>query len=225
MVEPHTAEILYAPTPDAPGAVRAFISGQLTQLGSEHDRLDDMLVCASELSTNAVRYGARDHSFRVRLIADTASVRIEVYDFGRDMPRVCRICEVRHTVEHGRGLLVVKELSDAWGVDRHPRIGKTVWCEFKTDAYAAGVEAAAVAYRTAPTYPPPVGGAPIPAPAEKGQPAGAVLHRMIRPNHQREERDVQLRGTHPDGNPAPAGPPHAPPVGHPPVRAVPGRRG
>ncbi|SDL43606.1 ATP-binding protein [Streptomyces indicus] len=146
MVEPHTAEFLHAPTPEAPGAARAFINGQLTQLGSTHDRLDDMLVCTSELSTNAVQHGSRDHSFRVRLIVDPASVRIEVYDFGKGRPRVCRLCEAHHSVEHGRGLLLVKELSDGWGVDPHPRIGKTVWSEFKTDAYAAGVQAAAVAY-------------------------------------------------------------------------------
>ncbi|AKY02201.1 transcriptional regulator [Streptomyces phage SF1] len=145
MAESHNAEIVHAPTPEAPGAARAFIIGQLRQLGTAHDRLDEILVCASELATNAVQHGSRDHSFRVRLIADTASVRIEVYDFGAGRPRVCRICEVRHTVEHGRGLLLVKELSDEWGVDPHPRIGKTVWCEFKTDAYASGVKAAAAA--------------------------------------------------------------------------------
>lgn len=80
-----------------------------------------------ELATNALLHGClRDRLFRVRLTLTTVSLRIEVSD-----PRGERKPSPRVAEEHesfGRGLGIVAELADRWGVE--PRtVGKTVWAE------------------------------------------------------------------------------------------------
>lgn len=152
-VEPHYADWTFAPRPQSAAEARAYVAYQLGQLGMSTKR-DDILICVSELATNAIRYGDPARSFRVRLEVDVAVVRIEVRDLGEGTPRVCHLCEERGNDEHGRGLIMVKGLATAWGVERH-RIGKTVWCEFKTDDYADGVRAAYAEYRRVPAPPPP----------------------------------------------------------------------
>ena len=85
--------------------------------------LDRVLLCASELVTNAVEH-ARTWS-DVRLAVADERVRIEVDDLSEQLPAV------RHPDPmsvRGRGMLIVDTCSDRWGVERHPG-GKTVWCE------------------------------------------------------------------------------------------------
>ncbi|MFF4247776.1 ATP-binding protein [Streptomyces sp. NPDC001822] len=92
---------------------------------------DDVLLCVSELATNALVHGVPPgRGFRVQLTWKDA-LRIEVHDSGGG--------EVREEpgpgpyAEYGRGLLLVGALADAWGVgERSP--GKTVWCEFAGSA-------------------------------------------------------------------------------------------
>ncbi|MEU9232244.1 ATP-binding protein [Streptomyces subrutilus] len=88
-------------------------------------RMDDMLLCVSELATNAVRHGVPPgRGYRLRLLVfEDATVRVEAHDSGPGLSRM---------VERppGRGLTIVAALADAWGVlPRTP--GKVVWCEFR----------------------------------------------------------------------------------------------
>ncbi len=88
-------------------------------------RKDDMLLCVSELATNALRHGVPPgRGYRLRLLVfEDATVRVEVHDSG---PGLSRIAER----PAGRGLTIVAALADAWGVvTRAP--GKVVWCEFR----------------------------------------------------------------------------------------------
>lgn len=90
------------------------------------DRLDDVLLCVSELATNALVHGVppgRGYRLRLWLLADGV-FRIEVHDSGDGRP------SVREPYgESGRGLMLVAALADKWGVgERDP--GKIVWCEF-----------------------------------------------------------------------------------------------
>ncbi|MCB5178975.1 ATP-binding protein [Streptomyces sp. SMC 277] len=86
-------------------------------------RRDDMLLCVSELATNALRHGVPPgRGYRVRLLAYEGGVRIEVHDSGPGLSRT------RITAE-GMGLRVVAATADRWGVlPRWP--GKVVHCEF-----------------------------------------------------------------------------------------------
>jgi anti-sigma regulatory factor (Ser/Thr protein kinase) len=77
----------------------------------------------SELATNCVRH--TDTEFRVRVEHDSRCVRVEVTDRGHGMPTV-RVPPSNEPT--GRGLRIVRELSDSFGVE--PLVeppGKTVW--------------------------------------------------------------------------------------------------
>ena len=77
-------------------------------------------VMTSELVTNAL-----DHGRGLILLTITripGRLHVAVTDEGREMPR--------RVIPHGtrgRGLVLVEELSSAWGVDALPTGGKTVW--------------------------------------------------------------------------------------------------
>jgi serine/threonine-protein kinase RsbW len=92
------------------------------------ERADDILLCVSELATNAVRHGVppgRGFLLCVSLDAD-GLLRVEVHDSGDGEPRPREFDE---EAQSGRGLMIVVALSDKWGVgERVP--GKVVWCEF-----------------------------------------------------------------------------------------------
>jgi hypothetical protein len=52
------------------------------------------------------------------------AVRVSVADSGGGMPRVA---PVDVTAVGGRGMLLVEELADSWGIDDLPGAGKCVW--------------------------------------------------------------------------------------------------
>ncbi|MFC5855224.1 ATP-binding protein [Streptomyces chlorus] len=106
-------------------------------------REDDVLLCVSELATNALVHGVPPgRGFLLRMVpygegAGDRGVRVEVHDSGGGVPAVPEAGEASEPGEGGRGLLLVGELADKWGVgERDP--GKVVWCEFATpDAVAS----------------------------------------------------------------------------------------
>ncbi|MFH7599471.1 ATP-binding protein [Streptomyces racemochromogenes] len=86
-------------------------------------RRDDLVLCVSELATNALRYGVpRGRSYRLRLLNFGCCLRVEVHDSGPGRSRITP----------GTGLRIVEAVSDLWGVlPRSP--GKVVWAEFHAD--------------------------------------------------------------------------------------------
>lgn len=107
---------------------RSFVRRTLDEWGVT-ERCDDMLICVSELTANVIRHDETlDRSFVVALSGSNGLLRIEVYDASRRRPHVQSPSSDSTT---GRGLLLVNELADGWGVEpRDPR-GKIVWTEFK----------------------------------------------------------------------------------------------
>ncbi|MGW0395478.1 ATP-binding protein [Streptomyces sp. NPDC003042] len=91
-------------------------------------RHDDMLLCVSELATNALRHGVPPgRGYLLRLLTFDTTVRIEVHDSG---PGLSRMPSRPLGGGGGRGLMLVAALADEWGVvPRAP--GKVVWCEFR----------------------------------------------------------------------------------------------
>ncbi|MFD9908647.1 ATP-binding protein [Streptomyces sp. NPDC059063] len=106
-------------------ASRAFTRDALAAWGIE-ERVDEIALCVSELTTNALIHGVPPgRGFRLRLVRDGVTVRVEVHDSGDGWPRLVD----GGADESGRGLLLVAALADKWGVTvRAP--GKVVWCEF-----------------------------------------------------------------------------------------------
>lgn len=96
---------------------------------------DDVLLCVSELATNALLHGVPPgRGYRLCLSLDEGGLlRVEVHDSGTGEPRLPVPLPYdgdEGEGESGRGLLLVSALADAWGVgERVP--GKIVWCEFR----------------------------------------------------------------------------------------------
>jgi anti-sigma regulatory factor (Ser/Thr protein kinase) len=87
------------------------------------DRVDDVMLVASELVTNAVLHASTD--LEVVIDVGTTSVRLEVAD-GSTQPAVKQPLSED---ESGRGLVIVETLSDRWGSESIVGDGKRVWSE------------------------------------------------------------------------------------------------
>lgn len=110
--------------PDSVGTARAFVTRTLTRCVSPtcRDVVDATRVSASELVTNAVRYGEGD--ITVELVVHRDAVDLTVTDGGATRP------QPRHAgpgAESGRGLVLVDAFSSEWGTRPLPD-GKAVWC-------------------------------------------------------------------------------------------------
>ncbi|MEE1757009.1 ATP-binding protein [Streptomyces sp. SP18CS02] len=111
-------------------AARRFTAAALAEWGLDA-RADEVLLCVSELATNALVHGvAPGRGFRLHLYRPEGGslLRVELHD-GGDGEEEVRVRKPGTRSESGRGLMLVSALSDAWGVgERNP--GKIVWCEF-----------------------------------------------------------------------------------------------
>lgn len=88
------------------------------------DALDTIELLASELVTNAYRYGSEPgDSLRVVVEAEPRRCRIEVHDTARKRPRLRPASDGRG---RGRGLHLVTLLAASWGTADRP-MGKIVW--------------------------------------------------------------------------------------------------
>jgi anti-sigma regulatory factor (Ser/Thr protein kinase) len=125
---PHTREVFYRRDRRSVRLARDFTREALADWAVA-ERGDDVVLCVSELATNALLHGVspgRGFGLRLALHPDGV-LRTEVHDSG---PGVLRYGDMSTDSEHGRGLLLVTLLADKWGVgDRNP--GKFVWCEFE----------------------------------------------------------------------------------------------
>ncbi|MFF2406495.1 ATP-binding protein [Streptomyces sp. NPDC058092] len=110
------------------GASRDFVVDVLIEWDL-HPLIENIKLCVSELATNALLHGAPPgREFCVGLLRGEELVRLEVRDSGPGQPAVQRPDDDACS---GRGLRLVSELADDFGVDDHV-VGKTVWLVFKT---------------------------------------------------------------------------------------------
>ncbi|MFI1934781.1 ATP-binding protein [Streptomyces sp. NPDC020330] len=110
--------------------VRKFARKALVEWECEK-RMNDVLLCVTELATNALRHGVPPgRGFKVHIYLERIenALRVELHDSGDG--EVCPADELPGAEdEGGRGLLLVAAVADKWGVgERNP--GKIVWCEF-----------------------------------------------------------------------------------------------
>ncbi|GHF21939.1 hypothetical protein GCM10014715_89770 [Streptomyces spiralis] len=112
-------------------AARHFLAATLLAW-DRTERLDDLVLCLSELACNAVDHTTvSPDGFTVRLHADSHGIRLEVHDTHHGQ------ITVQHPTNEdtsGRGLLIVDELSDQWGVTNERPRGKIVWARFDSTA-------------------------------------------------------------------------------------------
>ena len=88
-------------------------------------------LLASELVTNAVKYGPRDASIAIDARCSGGTVRISVTDHGSELPVVL---DPPPQQPGGRGMRLVDTLATAWGVTAlQSGDGKTVWFQVDLD--------------------------------------------------------------------------------------------
>ncbi|WP_420802655.1 ATP-binding protein [Streptomyces cavernae] len=108
--------------------VRRALRELLRQWGRP-DRSEIAELLTSELVTNALVHTDRDAVFTATVEPD--GLHVEVRDFTARSPTV-RVPGADEST-HGRGLLLVQSLADAWGVRPHA-VGKSVWFELNGGA-------------------------------------------------------------------------------------------
>lgn len=104
----------------APGVARRVVAEHL----GDHPRRDDLLLCVSEVVTNAVLHAQSPGQLRVRSEGDRLIV--EVTDGDPTLPARRQQDPIAPT---GRGLRLLDALTRAWGTTPSEG-GKTVWFEF-----------------------------------------------------------------------------------------------
>ena len=115
--------ITVTPESESISVVRHFVTSAAHFLGTAAD-MDVVALLTSELTANAVDLGAGEIVVTVRCI--DGRLRVEVRDFGYGMPQVLQPGAIEQG--GGRGLMIVDQLADAWGVDQFLP-GKIVWFE------------------------------------------------------------------------------------------------
>lgn len=115
------AEVLLPGQPASVPAARRFVRQALTSWG-EDAVLDDAMLVVSELITNAVLHAQGEVTVRVTLSRE-GSVQVDVVDGSARLPRARGYGGESTT---GRGLRMVADIAQAWGVEPGPA-GKRVW--------------------------------------------------------------------------------------------------
>ncbi|WP_030752722.1 SpoIIE family protein phosphatase [Streptomyces griseus] len=112
--------------PEALSAARHMIRAAVRAWGAG-DRADEIELVADELMTNALMHTDGGAIVTLRVLPGAERrLRVEVEDRSSALPRRREAGEAGVS---GRGLLLVDQLSDDWGVESRGG-GKCVWCEF-----------------------------------------------------------------------------------------------
>jgi anti-sigma regulatory factor (Ser/Thr protein kinase) len=102
---------------------RRFVEDELRPAGAGEDTLCHAQVVVTELVTNAARHAHSPVDLTVASVH--GRVRIEARDESSAIPIAHRADpDTRH-----RGLQLIEDLTEGWGVDVCGDEGKTVWCE------------------------------------------------------------------------------------------------
>lgn len=125
--DPTEAEVSLPSRPESAATARRLVQIViLRHWGPSAKITENAVLLVSELVGNAVRHtGARIFGLRVR--HPRGRIRIEVRDPSRGLPCLLPFQDLDTS---GRGLFLVDELSERWGVDLLAR-GKTTWFEMR----------------------------------------------------------------------------------------------
>ncbi|MFB9607826.1 SpoIIE family protein phosphatase [Streptomyces roseofulvus] len=112
--------------PEALSAARHMVRAAVRAWGAG-SRADEIELVADELMTNALMHTDGGAIVTLRMLPGAERrLRVEVEDRSSALPRRREAGEAGVS---GRGLLLVDQLSDSWGVESRGG-GKCVWCEF-----------------------------------------------------------------------------------------------
>lgn len=111
--------------------VRRSIAADLTGKGLEQESIDDVVLVASELVTNAVLHAPTHDGSELDISweIEPQAVVVRVLD---DSPTLPHRRSTNETDTSGRGLYIVAAIARDWGVRRTDG-GKQVWARIPTD--------------------------------------------------------------------------------------------
>ena len=134
--EPFAAAVHHRLGLDEPAVsnARRLVTETLTEWEVPSETIEEVVLMASELVTNAFLHGRPPIDLRLRV--NRGEVTFEVQDRAPYRPRRRRAQE---DDENGRGLQIVSILADRWG-SRATGTGKSVWCTraYSTEESASG---------------------------------------------------------------------------------------
>jgi anti-sigma regulatory factor (Ser/Thr protein kinase) len=113
-------------TPDQVRNTRLIIA---TVLGDAHPCIDDAVLLASEMTTNAIRHTESSRPggvFALTVEHTDAWARVTVRDDGSE--RVPCLCPLTPTAANGRGVMLLDVRAHRWGLLREKRCNE-VWFE------------------------------------------------------------------------------------------------
>jgi len=102
-------------------ALRAAVAAHASDLGLSPDQVADVVMIAHELASNVVRHGGT--TGRLRLWRANNSVLCQVSDTGPGLPEPASVGIERAPLSalDGRGLWIVRQLSDRLDIDSGPQ--------------------------------------------------------------------------------------------------------
>ncbi|WP_199424155.1 ATP-binding protein [Actinotalea solisilvae] len=109
-------------------ATRRWATSVARAAGASTHALRITALLVTEAVANAVIHGPEDGDVVVDVETRDGVVRVSVADASDALP-VLR--DVPPTASGGRGIMLIDRLAGDWGVERHPRGGKTVWFEVR----------------------------------------------------------------------------------------------
>ncbi|NKQ54491.1 ATP-binding protein [Amycolatopsis sp. K13G38] len=112
------------------GQAREWVRKAVGDLGADHCLAVQLVV--TELLTNAHDHAGGAGTLRLRVEADPCSVYVELDDRSADAP-ILR--QAKPEALRGRGLMMVDQLSAAWGSRPRAGMGKTVWAQISCETY------------------------------------------------------------------------------------------
>ena len=120
----------FAPELRSANEARRFVEDELRPAGVGEDTLCHAQLLVTELVTNAARHA--QSAVDLTIAGEHGRVRIEARDDSNAIPIAPRVdTETRH-----RGLQLIEDLSEVWGVDVSGGEGKVVWCELASTGLA-----------------------------------------------------------------------------------------
>ena len=119
----------FAPELRSATEARRFVEDELRPAGVGEDTLCHAQLLVTELVTNAARHA--QSAVDLTIAGGHGRVRIEARDDSSAIPIAGVETETRH-----RGLQLIEDLSEGWGVDVRGDEGKTVWCELASTGLA-----------------------------------------------------------------------------------------
>jgi anti-sigma regulatory factor (Ser/Thr protein kinase) len=88
------------------------------------DVADVAELLTSEIATNAVVHAPASSEFVVEILVENGHLTVGVTDFGGGRPQATR---AGTEDEHGRGLAMVRDLSESWGIEAVGGLAKRVF--------------------------------------------------------------------------------------------------